>query len=59
MAEVYKAAGYATLSLSAIAFTGQYTNLHQGFEELHENGSLTTAGTPLRARARANTWTDW
>ncbi len=47
MAEVYKAAGYATLSLSSIAFTGQYTNLHQGYEELHENGSLPAAGTPL------------
>ena len=51
MAEVYKAAGYATLSLSSVAFTGQYTNLHQGFEELHENGSLPTAGTPLSAKS--------
>jgi arylsulfatase A-like enzyme len=51
MAEVYKAAGYATLSLSSVAFTGQNTNLHQGFEELHENGSLPTAGTPLSSKS--------
>ena len=51
MAEAYKAAGYATLSLSSVAFTGQYTNLHQGFEELHENGSLPTAGTPLSSKS--------
>ena len=51
MAEVYKAAGYATLSLSSVAFTGQYTNLHQGFEELHEFGSLSTAGTPLGSKS--------
>jgi arylsulfatase A-like enzyme len=50
MAEVYKAAGYATLSLSSVPFTGQYTNLHQGFEELHESGSLSTAGTPFTAK---------
>lgn len=51
LAEVYKAAGYATLSLSSVAFTGQYTNLHQGFEELHEAGSLPAAGTPLRSKS--------
>ena len=51
MAEVYKAAGYATLSLSSVPFTGQYTNLHQGFEELHENGSLPAAGTPLSPKS--------
>jgi arylsulfatase A-like enzyme len=36
IAEVYRQAGYATLSFSSVAFTGQFTNLHQGFEELHE-----------------------
>ena len=44
------AAGYATLSLSSVPFTGQYTNLHQGFEELHESASLPGAGTPLSAK---------
>jgi arylsulfatase A-like enzyme len=40
LAEAYREAGYATLSLSSILFTGRFTNLHQGFEELHEDGSL-------------------
>ncbi|MEE8170878.1 MAG: sulfatase-like hydrolase/transferase, partial [Phycisphaerae bacterium] len=40
MAEVFREAGYATLSLSSISFTGKFTNLHQGFEELHESASL-------------------
>ena len=40
--EAYRQAGYATLSFSSAVFTGQFTNLHQGFEELHEAES--TAG---------------
>ncbi|HZN56169.1 MAG TPA: sulfatase [Candidatus Polarisedimenticolaceae bacterium] len=40
IAEVFRDAGYATLSLSSILFTGAFTNMHQGFEELHEDGSL-------------------
>lgn len=42
VAEVYRDAGYATLSLSSVSFTGAFTNLHQGFDELHESES--TAG---------------
>lgn len=40
LAEVYRQAGYATVSLSSILFTGRFTNLHQGFEVVHEDGSL-------------------
>lgn len=50
MAEVYRAAGYATLSLSSVPFTGQYTNLHQGFEELHESSSLSSDGSALSSK---------
>jgi arylsulfatase A-like enzyme len=50
LAEVYRKAGYATMSLSSVPFTGQYTNLHQGFELLHESASLSVAGTPLSAK---------
>jgi arylsulfatase A-like enzyme len=50
IAEAYRAAGYATLSLSSIPFTGQYTNLHQGFEELHESASLPNRGGPLSSK---------
>jgi len=40
LAEVYREAGYATLSMSSGLFTGRFTNLHKGFEEVQENGSL-------------------
>jgi arylsulfatase A-like enzyme len=50
LAEAYRAAGYATMSLSSVPFTGQYTNLHQGFEVLHEAASLSVAGTALSAK---------
>ena len=40
LAEVYRDAGYATVSYSSVPFSGKLTNLHQGFEELHERGSL-------------------
>lgn len=36
LAEVYRAAGFATVAYSSVLFTGKYTNLHQGYEELHE-----------------------
>ena len=40
MAEVYRDAGYATFSFPANSFTGQLTNLHQGFDEVQELDSL-------------------
>lgn len=40
LAEVYRESGYATLSLSSYGFTGKFTNLHQGFEVVHEGSSL-------------------
>ncbi len=40
LAKVYQRAGYATVSYSSVTFTGKFTNLHQGFEELHENTSV-------------------
>ena len=41
-AEVYREAGYTTVSFSSVAFTGLGTNLHQGYEELHERTSVDT-----------------
>lgn len=38
--EVFREAGYSTLALSSIYFTGRLTNLHQGFETMHESSSL-------------------
>ncbi len=40
LAETLRDAGYATLSLSSIMFTGKFSNLHQGFEVVHEAASL-------------------
>lgn len=36
LAEVYRRAGYATLGLASAPFTGSFSNLHQGYEELYE-----------------------
>jgi arylsulfatase A-like enzyme len=40
LAEVFRKEGRATLGLSSIPFAGKFTNLHQGYEELHESGSF-------------------
>ena len=40
IAEVYREAGYATVSYSSVMFTGKQNNLHQGYEELHESASI-------------------
>lgn len=44
IAEVYREAGYATLGLSSNNFMGRATNLHQGYEEFHEPGSIDSRG---------------
>jgi len=44
LAEVYRAAGYATFATSSVPFTGRLTNLHQGVEVLHEASSLPHEG---------------
>ena len=58
LAESYRDAGYATLALSSILFTGQFSNLHQGYEELHEAGSTETPG-PKTARAYVDRVIEW
>ena len=40
IAEVFREAGYATVSYSSVPFTGRSNNMHQGYEELHESGSI-------------------
>jgi arylsulfatase A-like enzyme len=52
--EVFRQAGYATLSFSSVLFTGKFTNLHQGFEELHES---TSVGDEIAAKT-ARVYTD-
>jgi arylsulfatase A-like enzyme len=62
IAEVFREAGYATLSFSSVSFTGQFTNLHQGFEELHESESTAGRAGPRgskTAREFADRLTAW
>jgi arylsulfatase A-like enzyme len=59
LAESYRAAGYATISLASVLFTGQFTNLHQGFEELHEDGSISTPGSSKTAREYVDRLQGW
>jgi arylsulfatase A-like enzyme len=40
IAEVFRDEGYATVAYSSVAFTGKANNMHQGYDELHENGSI-------------------
>jgi arylsulfatase A-like enzyme len=60
LAEVYRSAGYATVAYSSVLFTGKFTNLHQGFEELHEMGSVQdprySAKTARAYVDRASNW---
>jgi arylsulfatase A-like enzyme len=59
LAEVFRDAGYATLSLSSILFTGRFTNLHQGFEQVHEDGSLPDKGSSKTARTYVDRLLPW
>jgi arylsulfatase A-like enzyme len=40
IAEVFRDEGYATVAYSSVGFTGKANNMHQGYDELHENGSI-------------------
>jgi arylsulfatase A-like enzyme len=40
LAEIYREAGYATAGFSSVMFTGKFSNMHQGYEQLHEFTSL-------------------
>ena len=59
LAEIFERAGYATLSYSSSLFTGQMTNLHQGFEELHESGSLPDQRSSKTAREYVDRLLPW
>jgi arylsulfatase A-like enzyme len=59
LAEVFRAGGYATLSFSSILFTGRFTNLHRGFEEVHEDGSLPDRKSSKTAREFVDRLLPW
>ena len=50
LAEAFRKQGRATLALTSIPFVGKFSNMHQGFEELHEAGSLDRGGGALRLK---------
>jgi choline-sulfatase len=61
IAEVYRQAGYSTLGLETIQFVGKFSNQHQGFEELHEQGSFPErqAGSTKAARTEIDRLIPW
>jgi arylsulfatase A-like enzyme len=59
LAEVYHAAGYATLSFSSILFTGRFTNLHQGFDVVHEDRSLPDQNSSKSSREYVDRLLGW
>ena len=59
LAEIYRTAGHATLSFSSVTFTGAATNLHQGFEELHEAASRTGPNRGKSARKFVDRLVPW
>jgi arylsulfatase A-like enzyme len=59
LAEVYRDAGYATFSFPANGFTGQLTNLHQGFEEVQEFDSLPREAHDKNARLGMDRLFSW
>jgi hypothetical protein len=59
LAEVYRNAGYATVSYSSIPLTGPMSNLHQGFDEVHEPGSLPAQESSKTAREYVDRLLPW
>ncbi len=60
MAEVFRKNGYSTVSFSSLPFTGEASNMHQGFQELHEGASLQDMSKESKNSrefvGRANEW---
>ena len=59
LAEVFREAGYATVSYSSVSFSGKFTNLHQGYEELHESGSTSKEKPSKTAREYVDRLAEW
>lgn len=60
LAELYRDAGYATAAFSSVLFTGAFSNMQQGYEVLHERGSVETDGYPSKtARDYVDRAAEW
>lgn len=59
MAEVFYNAGYATVNYCGNLFTGKFSNLHQGFEEVNEDVSLTDPMSSKTSRESMDKFLPW
>jgi arylsulfatase A-like enzyme len=61
MAEVFRAAGYATWQTSSVPFSGKLSNLQQGVDVLHERTSVPDLGhSPAKtARTYVDRFLEW
>jgi arylsulfatase A-like enzyme len=59
LAEVFYDSGYATLNFSGVLFTGKFTNLHQGFEEVNEDVSLSDITSSKNTREYMDRLLPW
>lgn len=59
LAEVFYNAGYATVNYCGNLFTGKFTNLHQGFEEVHEDVSLSDPNSSKNTRETIDKFLPW
>jgi arylsulfatase A-like enzyme len=59
LTEIFQKQGYATVHYSSVLFTGKFTNLHQGFDELHEDTSLPDQRSSKTARVYVDRLIPW
>lgn len=59
MAEVFYNAGFATVNYCGNLFTGKFTNLHQGFEEVNEDISLSDPNSSKTSRETIDKFLPW
>src|ERR1700681_11424 len=56
---ILRDAGYSTLSLSSILLTGRFSNLHIGFDEVHESSSFPDRDSSKTARLYVSQINEW
>ncbi|HEY4492129.1 MAG TPA: sulfatase, partial [Acidobacteriota bacterium] len=59
MAEIFQEAGYATINFSSNLFTATFSNFHQGFEQVHEDTSLSNPDSSKTAREYMDRLLPW
>jgi len=59
LAEVFYNAGFATVNYCGNLFTGRFSNLHQGFEEVNEDVSLADPNSSKNTRETIDRFLPW